>query len=153
MKEIRELNTEKLSIMKFLRESRHSEILIIFTEDFCAVIGLLLALVGTILTKITGIAAFDAISGLLIGLLLMGAAIFLAKEFYSLIVGESVTTSDLNKIKKVFDRPEVSRLIDVKTVHLGPTEILVAAKIDIFDQKENESYTLINHIEQKYQRK
>ncbi|EOH89772.1 cation transporter [Enterococcus villorum] len=153
MKEIRELNTEKLSIMKFLRESRHSEILIIFTEDFCAVIGLLLALVGTILTKITGIAAFDAISGLLIGLLLMGAAIFLAKEFYSLIVGESVTTSDLNKIKKAFDRPEVSRLIDVKTVHLGPTEILVAAKIDIFDQKENESYTLINHIEQKYQRK
>lgn len=153
MKEIRELNTEKLSIMKFLRESRHSEILIIFTEDFCAVIGLLLALVGTILTKITGIATFDAISGLLIGLLLMGAAIFLAKEFYSLIVGESVTTSDLNKIKKAFDRPEVSRLIDVKTVHLGPTEILVAAKIDIFDQKENESYTLINHIEQKYQRK
>ncbi|OQO71444.1 cation transporter [Enterococcus villorum] len=148
MKEIRELNTEKLSIMKFLRESRHSEILIIFTEDFCAVIGLLLALVGTILTKTTGIAAFDAISGLLIGLLLMGAAIFLAKEFYSLIVGESVTTSDLNKIKKAFDRPEVSRLIDVKTVHLGPTEILVAAKIDIFDQKENESYTLINHIEQ-----
>ena len=148
MKEIRELNTEKLSIMKFLRESRHSEILIIFTEDFCAVIGLLLALVGTILTKTTGIAAFDAISGLLIGLLLMGAAIFLAKEFYSLIVGESVTTRDLNKIKKAFDRPEVSRLIDVKTVHLGPTEILVAAKIDIFDQKENESYTLINHIEQ-----
>jgi cation diffusion facilitator family transporter len=148
MKEIRELNTEKLSIMKFLRESRHSEILIIFTEDFCAVIGLLLALVGTILTRATGIAAFDAISGLLIGLLLMGAAIFLAKEFYSLIVGESVTTSDLNKIKKAFNRPEVSRLIDVKTVHLGPTEILVAAKIDIFDQKENESYTLINHIEQ-----
>ncbi|MDK6274132.1 hypothetical protein QP197_24090, partial [Escherichia coli] len=40
MKEIKELNTEKLSLLKFLRESRHSEILIIFTEDFCAVIGL-----------------------------------------------------------------------------------------------------------------
>src|SRR5699024_9699167 len=94
MKEIHELNTEKLSTLKFLRESRHSEILIIFTEDFCAVIGLILALLGTILTMVTGIAEFDAISDMLIGLLLMGAAIFLAKEFYSLIIGESVTASD-----------------------------------------------------------
>ncbi|EOS7704060.1 cation diffusion facilitator family transporter [Enterococcus hirae] len=148
MKEIHELNTEKLSLMKFLRESRHSEILIIFTEDFCAVIGLILALLGTVLTMVTGIAAFDAISGLLIGLLLMGAAIFLAKEFYSLIVGESVTTSDLIKIKQAFERPEVSRLIDVKTVHLSPTEVLVAAKIDIFDHQENESYAIINNIEE-----
>ncbi|MGX7172655.1 cation diffusion facilitator family transporter [Enterococcus ratti] len=147
MKEIYTLNTEKLSLMEFLRESRHSEILIIFTEDFCAVIGLLLALLGTFLTMMTGIAAFDAFSGLLIGLLLMGAAIFLAKEFYSLIVGESVTASDLNKIKQAFKRPEVSRLIDVKTVHLSPAEILIAAKIDIFDQKEHESYTIINDIE------
>lgn len=99
MKEIKELNTEKLSLLKFLRESRHSEILIIFTEDFCAVIGLCLALVGTLLTMVTGIAAFDAISGLLIGLLLMCAAIFLAKEFYSLIIGESVTATDLAKLK------------------------------------------------------
>ncbi len=146
-KEIHELNTEKLSLMKFLRESRHSEILIIFTEDFCAVIGLLLALAGTLLTKFTGIAAFDAISGLLIGILLMGAAIFLAKEFYSLIIGESVTTSDLLKIKQAFERPDVERLIDVKTVHLGPTEILVAAKIDVLDMKEDLAYDIVNDIE------
>ncbi|EPH96596.1 cation diffusion facilitator family transporter [Enterococcus faecalis 13-SD-W-01] len=146
-KEIHELNTEKLSLMKFLRESRHSEILIIFTEDFCAVVGLLLALAGTLLTKFTGIAAFDAISGLLIGILLMGAAIFLAKEFYSLIIGESVTTSDLLKIKQAFERPDVERLIDVKTVHLGPTEILVAAKIDVLDTKEDLAYDIVNDIE------
>ena len=147
MKEIHKLNTEKLSTLKFLRESRHSEILIIFTEDFCAVIGLILALLGTILTMVTGIAEFDAISGMLIGLLLMGAAIFLAKEFYSLIIGESVTASDLLKIKKAFERPEVSHLIDVKTVHLGPTEILVAAKIDIFESSESEAYRIVNEIE------
>lgn len=147
MKEIHELNTEKLSTLKFLRESRHSEILIIFTEDFCAVIGLILALLGTILTMVTGIAEFDAISGMLIGLLLMGAAIFLAKEFYSLIIGESVTASDLLKIKKAFERPEVSHLIDVKTVHLGPTEILVAAKIDVFESSESEAYRIVNEIE------
>ena len=147
MKEIKELNTENLSTMRFLRESRHSEILIIFTEDLCAVIGLVLALAGTILTYATGIAAFDAISGLLIGFLLMGAAIFLAKEFYSLIIGESVTASDLSKIKLAFERPEISRLIDIKTVHLSPTEILVAAKADIVGNKENETYSIINDIE------
>ncbi len=147
MKEIKELNTENLSTMRFLRESRHSEILIIFTEDLCAVIGLVLALAGTILTYATGIAAFDAISGLLIGFLLMGAAIFLAKEFYSLIIGESVTASDLSKIKLAFERPDISRLIDIKTVHLSPTEILVAAKADIVGNKENETYSIINDIE------
>ena len=116
-KEIKELNTENLSLLAFLRESRHSEILIIFTEDFCAVIGLVLAMAGTILTMVTGIAAFDAISGLLIGFLLMGAAIFLAKEF------------------------------DIKTVHMGPTEIMVAAKVDILDIKEEFAYAIVNDIE------
>lgn len=133
--------------MRFLRESRHSEILVIFTEDLCAVIGLVLALVGTGLTMVTGIAAFDAISGLLIGFLLMGAAIFLAKEFYSLIIGESVTTTDLKKIKFAFERNEVNRVIDIKTVHLSPTEILVAAKIDLDENKEYQVHMIINDIE------
>ncbi|HGS8601398.1 TPA: cation diffusion facilitator family transporter [Enterococcus faecalis] len=103
MKEIKELNTEKLSLLKFLRESRHSEILIIFTEDFCAVIGLCLALVGTLLTMVTGIAAFD--------------------------------------------RADVEKLIDVKTVHLGPTEILVAAKIDVVEPMEEDAPDVVNAIE------
>ncbi|MFP9068797.1 cation transporter, partial [Enterococcus faecalis] len=71
----------------------------------------------------------------------------LAKEFYSLIIGESVTASDLSKIKLAFERPEISRLIDIKTVHLSPTEILVAAKADIVGNKENEAYSVINDIE------
>lgn len=120
IKEIRELNVERQPIYRFLKESRHSEILIIFTEDFCAMIGLMIALFGTILTMITGNAFFDAFSGLLIGLLLMVAAIFLAREFYSLLIGESVTKRDLAVIKRAFERPDVDRLIYVKTVHLGP---------------------------------
>jgi cation diffusion facilitator family transporter len=146
-KEINTLNTEKLPLFKFLHESRHSEILVIFTEDMCAVIGLLLAMIGTILTMITGEAMFDALSGLFIGLLLMGAAIFLAKEFYSLIVGESVKESDLEKIKQAFNRKDIERLIDIKTVHLGPNEVLIAAKIDLIDTLEDQGYAIINEIE------
>jgi len=147
IKEIRELNDERQPIYRFLKESRHSEILIIFTEDFCAVIGLMIALIGTVLTMITGNAFFDAFSGLLIGLLLMVAAIFLAREFYSLLIGESVTKRDLAVIKQAFERPDVDRLIDVKTVHLGPAEILIAAKVDIAAKQEEVGYEIINEIE------
>ncbi|MCX4167595.1 cation diffusion facilitator family transporter [Enterococcus casseliflavus] len=147
IKEIRELNVERQPIYRFLKESRHSEILIIFTEDFCAVIGLMIALIGTVLTMITGNAFFDAFSGLLIGLLLMVAAIFLAREFYSLLIGESVTKLDLAVIKQAFERPDVDRLIDVKTVHLGPAEILIAAKVDIAAKQEEVGYEIINEIE------
>ena len=152
-KEISELNTEKLPIFKFLHESRHSEILVIFAEDLCAIIGLLLALLGTVLTMVTGNPVFDAISGLLIGFLLMAAAIFLTREFYSLIVGERVTDSDLEKILIAFERPEVERVINVKTVHLGPTEILIAAKIDLVSQLVLEDYEIINQIEAEIRKK
>ncbi|MEO1782963.1 cation diffusion facilitator family transporter [Enterococcus diestrammenae] len=147
IKEIRQLNTEKLPLFKFLRESRHSEILIIFTEDFCAVIGLLLALVGTVLTMVTGNGVFDALSGLLIGLLLMFAAIFLAREFYSLVIGESVTAGDLAKIRSAFERPDVDHLLDLKTLHLSADEIMIAAKVDIQGEKEGLAYSIINEIE------
>ncbi|WP_270788981.1 cation diffusion facilitator family transporter [Enterococcus diestrammenae] len=147
LKEIRQLNTEKLPLFKFLRESRHSEILIIFTEDFCAVIGLLLALVGTVLTMVTGNGVFDALSGLLIGLLLMFAAIFLAREFYSLVIGESVTAGDLAKIRSAFERPDVDHLLDLKTLHLSADEIMIAAKVDIQGEKEGLAYSIINEIE------
>lgn len=146
-KEIHELNTEKLPLFKFLKESRHSEILVIFTEDFCAVIGLLLALIGTLLTMVTGNAIFDAASSLLIGLLLMLAAVFLATEFYSLMIGESVIEKDLAKIKMAFEREEVKMVIDIKTVHLGPSEIMIAAKIDIADDEEKNGHAIINEIE------
>jgi cation diffusion facilitator family transporter len=146
-KEIAELNTDKLPLFKFLHESRHSEILVIFTEDMCAVIGLILALGGTLLAMLTGNPMFDAAAGLLIGLLLMGAAAFLAKEFYSLIVGESVKQSDLDKILTAFEREDVEKLIDLKTVHLGPTEVLIAAKIDVRDTQEEEAYAIVNSIE------
>ncbi len=152
-KEIGELNTEKLPIFKFLHESRHSEILVIFTEDLCAIIGLLLALLGTVLTMVTGNPIFDAISGLLIGFLLMAAAIFLTREFYSLIVGERVTDSDLEKILSAFERSEVERVINVKTVHLGPTEILIAAKIDLVSKLVLEDYEIINQIEAEIRKK
>lgn len=146
-REIKQLNTEQLSLFQFLRRSRHSEIIIIFAEDSCAVIGLLLAMIGTVLTHFTGNSFYDAFSGVLIGVLLCLSAIFLAREFYSLLIGESATTTDMNTIRKAFVRPEITRLIDVKTVHLSATDILLTAKVDIADPFELQAATVINDIE------
>ena len=146
-KEIKELNRDRLPLYRFLRESRHSEILIIFAEDSCAVVGLLIALAGTLLSHFTGNPFYDALSGVLIGVLLCTAALFLAREFYSLLIGESVTEKDLTRIKTSFNRPEISQLINIKTIHLSPTDILVTAKIDVKDEYEARTPELINDIE------
>lgn len=147
LKEIEALNKENLSLYKFLRESRHSEILIIFAEDSCAVVGLLIAFGGTLLSHFTNNPFYDALSGVLIGLLLCGAALFLACEFYGLLIGESVTTNDLLRIKSAFNRTEISKLINVKTIHLSPTDILVTAKIDLKPEFEAQASAIINDIE------
>lgn len=146
-KEIKELNRDRLPLYRFLRESRHSEILIIFAEDSCAVVGLLIALAGTLLSHFTGNPFYDALSGVLIGVLLCTVALFLAREFYSLLIGESVTEKDLTRIKTSFDRPEISQLINIKTIHLSPTDILVTTKIDVKDEYEARTPELINDIE------
>lgn len=147
IKEIKALNKDGLSLYRFLRESRHSEILIIFAEDSCAVLGLLIALGGTLLSHFTNNPFYDALSGVLIGLLLCGAALFLAREFYGLLIGESVTTKDLLRIKSAFNRTEISKLINVKTIHLSPTDILVTAKIDLKPEFEAQASAIINDIE------
>lgn len=147
IKEIKALNKDGLSLYRFLRESRHSEILIIFAEDSCAVLGLLIALGGTLLSHFTNNPFYDALSGVLIGSLLCGAALFLAREFYGLLIGESVTTKDLLRIKSAFNRTEISKLINVKTIHLSPTDILVTAKIDLKPEFEAQASAIINDIE------
>ena len=130
-----------------LKESRHSEILIIFAEDSCALIGLLLAIIGTILSFLTNNALYDALSGLLIGILLCSAALLLVREFYSLLVGESVSNKDLALIKLSFSRPEVTKLIDIRTIHLSPVDIFLAAKIDVNAGDQEKISQLINDIE------
>lgn len=146
LKEIAELNTKKLSLFKFLHESRHSEILIIFAEDFCALIGLVFALVGTVAAWITGNAIYDAVSALAIGVLLAIASIFLTLEFKSLIVGEPLIDAEIQLLKKILERPEINHVIDIKTVHNGPHDILIALKLE-YNDTVTDYMAITNNIE------
>ena len=116
-----------------------------FTEDLVALIGIILALIGIIATKILENPIFDATTSLIIGILLMFVAVALAWENKRLLLGESMEYSDEKHIKdiiKEFD--SVSSVIDIKTLYFGPKAVLVTAHIEFNDDasvKEVENTT------------
>jgi cation diffusion facilitator family transporter len=121
-----------VSWTRFVRNARAPELPVILLEDFAALTGLLLALIGVILTLATGNGVFDGLGSMAIGALLVCVAIFLAIEMKSLLLGESATRESQQKIvDAITGTPGVQRLIHIKTLHLGPEEVLVAAKLGV----------------------
>lgn len=130
---IRESNLTrgKASWAKYIRTARSPELPVILLEDFAALIGLAFALVGVSMTLISGNGLWDAASTALIGTLLVSVAAVLAIETKSLLLGESATAADVTKIEQALVGDGISRVIHLRTVHLGPEELLVAAKIAV----------------------
>jgi cation diffusion facilitator family transporter len=120
----------KQSWVKFIRSAKQPELPIILLEDFGALLGLVFALFGVGLTLITGEGIWDALGTAMIGLLLVAIAAVLAVETKSLLLGESATKDDVVKIREAIESAGTS-IIHLKTLHLGPEELLVAAKIGI----------------------
>jgi cation diffusion facilitator family transporter len=118
--------------VRFVRNARAPELPVILLEDFAALTGLMLALIGVLLTLATGNGVFDGLGSMAIGALLVCVAIFLAIEMKSLLLGESATREAQQKIVAAIENtPGVQRLIHIKTLHLGPEEVLVAAKLGV----------------------
>ncbi|MFJ9181336.1 cation diffusion facilitator family transporter [Streptomyces sp. NPDC102360] len=122
----------KLTWGQFIKRAKAPELPVVLLEDFGALIGLVLALLGVGLTLATGDAVWDGIGTLCIGILLIAIAIVLALETKSLLLGEAAGTDEIAKIEKaVVDGDTVTGLIHMRTLHLGPEELLVAAKISV----------------------
>ena len=118
------------SWVEFIRRAKAPELPVVLLEDFAALIGLVLALFGVGLTVITGNGIWDAIGTLGIGTLLILVAIVLGIETKSLLVGEGASTADTAAIRKaITDHPDVEALIHIRTLYLGPEELLVGAKV------------------------
>ncbi len=116
--------------IKFIRNAKQPELPVILLEDFGALVGLVFALFGVGLTLLTGNGIWDALGTAMIGLLLVAIAVVLALETKSLLLGESATRDDVAKIRTAIEAGGTS-IIHLKTLHLGPEELLVAAKISI----------------------
>jgi divalent metal cation (Fe/Co/Zn/Cd) transporter len=99
-------------------------------EDVAALTGLAFALIGVVLTTATGNSMFDALGTIAIGALLVLVAIVLGVETKSLLVGEGASSADVDKIRDAINaEADVESLIHMKTLYLGPEELLVAAKV------------------------
>ncbi|RLP79293.1 cation diffusion facilitator family transporter [Mycetocola lacteus] len=120
------------SWIQFIRRAKAPELPVVLLEDVAALIGLVLAFLGVGLTVITGNATWDAIGTLAIGALLVLVAIVLGIETKSLLVGEGATAEQATAIREaIVAGPEAERIIHLKTLYLGPEEIMVAAKIAV----------------------
>jgi cation diffusion facilitator family transporter len=116
----------------FIRRAKSPELPVILLEDLAALVGLIVAFVGVGLTLLTHNAYFDVVGSAIIGLLLVSVAVILGIEVKSLLVGEAATPQSIARIREaVGSTSGVDRIIHLKTLHVAPEELLVAAKIAV----------------------
>nr|WP_285563223.1 cation diffusion facilitator family transporter [Streptomyces hygroscopicus] len=131
IKESKELRGS-LSWSQFIRRAKAPELPVVLLEDFGALIGLVLALGGVGLSLLTDDGVWDGIGTVCIGVLLVCIALVLAAETKSLLLGEAAGLDVIKKIEEAtVDGESVTGLIHMRTLHLGPEELLVAAKIAV----------------------
>lgn len=132
------------TLIEEFKESKDPTILTVIVEDSAAMLGIAVAGVGIYLSELTGNSIYDAIGSLIIGIILMTFAFFLAKENRGLLIGESITQSQYNKIVKLIRKiPEVNRLVSMKTMHLGPEDILVGIQVNLVDGLDTDKIEII----------
>ena len=120
------------SWVSFIRRTKAPELPVVLLEDLAALIGLVFAFTGVGLSVLTGNGRWDGAGSVAIGILLATAAAILAVETKSLLIGESAS-ADMQQLilDAIEDGPELTRVIHLRTVHIGPDSLLVAAKVAV----------------------
>jgi cation diffusion facilitator family transporter len=139
------------SWVDFVRRAKAPELPVVLLEDLGALVGLVLALFGVSLTLLTGDGTWDGLGTVAIGVLLVVIAVILAVETKSLLLGEAAQPAALRRITDaLLADPSVERVIHMRTLHLGPDELLVAAKIAVaHDDTAGEVARAIDGAEQR----
>ncbi len=125
------------SWVEFVRTAKAPELPVVLLEDIGALLGLVFALFGVSLTLATDDGRWDAVGTAMIGVLLVTIAAVLAVEMKSLLIGEGATPEAVRRIEQALldcEDHEVTAVIHMRTLHLGPEELLVAAKIGVAAQ-------------------
>jgi len=145
----KERNHRPISL--WFRNSRSSELLVVFGEDVAALTGLALALLAVLAAAITGDPVYDALGTILIGLLLVVIAVLLAVEVKALLIGQGVETHVCEDMKRFLQqRPEVDHLYNLLTLQMGP-DVMVAIKARMRPTgSEDELINAINRVERKF---
>jgi cation diffusion facilitator family transporter len=131
IKEANHVRPPGTSWATFIRKAKSPELPVVLLEDVGAEVGLVFALAGLGLAEVTGNPRWDAVGSMAIGVLLVAIAIVLAAEMKPLLIGESASDSDLEMITSALgSSANVNSIIHMRTMHLGPDNLLVAAKVD-----------------------
>jgi cation diffusion facilitator family transporter len=126
-RQAREFN---FGIWTYLRRASDPTVRAIVVEDTAALIGVIIAAIGLIVSEVTGSGAADGIASLLIGILLAITAVGLAHPLADFLVGRSLHQRDLQKLHEIVQAsPAVDRIVSLRAVYSGPEEVIVAAKI------------------------
>ena len=137
----------KISWVNFVRRAKAPELPVVLLEDLGALLGLAFALFGVVLTLITDDGLWDGIGTAAIGLLLVTIAGILAVETKSLLLGEGANPELVRQIEQAIVAGDgVERIIHMKTLHLGPEELLVAVKIAV--PRTERADDLARHIDE-----
>lgn len=142
LKALREFNARRkpsgLGFVDALRASKDPSLFAIVLEDAAAITGLFIALLGTFIADFGGYEMADGIASILIGCVLGFVAIFMSSEIRSLIVGESASRTVREGLRRIIaeetgpDKP-IRTINEIRTMHLGPQEVLVTASVDFED--------------------
>ncbi|MGZ4699726.1 MAG: cation diffusion facilitator family transporter [Ilumatobacteraceae bacterium] len=131
VKESKPLRTQGMTWVQFIRTAKAPELPVVLLEDVGAEVGLAFAITGLILAEATGNPRWDAVGSMAIGVLLVIIALVLAAEMKPLLIGEAASDSDVALITAALrSSTDVNSIIHLRTVHLGPDDLLVAAKVD-----------------------
>ncbi len=131
IKEANHVRPPGTSWATFIRSTKSPELPVVLLEDVGAEVGLFFALAGLTLAEVTGNPRWDAVGSVVIGVLLVVIAIVLAAEMKPLLIGEAASDSDLAMITSALgSSANVNSIIHMRTMHLGPDNLLIAAKVD-----------------------
>lgn len=119
------------SFLAYVKATRHPELPVVLLEDFGALIGLGFAAVAVVTAAVTGNGMWDGIGSVAIGVLLIAAAVFLSARMGSMLIGESAKPETVAVIEEELSRHGFTSIIHLKTLHVGPDEIIVAAKVEV----------------------
>jgi len=147
----KERHGRRLSL--WFRESRSSELIVVFGEDVAALLGLVIALLAVLTAAITGNPIYDAIGTIIIGGLLVVIAFLLAVEVKDLLIGQGVEIHISDKMRKfLLERPEVDKLYNLLTLQMGP-DAMVAVKAKMRPTgSEDELLNAINRVEREFRK-
>jgi cation diffusion facilitator family transporter len=141
--------------LEAIQRAKDPSIFVVLFEDSAAMLGLIVAFVGVLLSQATGILIFDGIASVIIGLILIGTSIWLAYETKGLLIGESANQSVIRGIRDALQGSNIEHVNEVLTMHMGPDFILANISVDFKDsisaqQVESEVAQIDRVIKQKF---